>query len=135
MREFHLEIVTPDGIVFDGNAEAILVRTDSGDVEIMGGHTDYFATLGIGMARLKTKDNTRNASSAGGFISVKGGEVKLVCTTFEFSDEIDLERAKNAKLHAEEAMKSAADDKALTVLKAKLARAINRINVAEFKQR
>jgi len=46
---------------------------------------------------------------------------------------IDLERAKRAKANAEEALKSENDDKAMLVLKAKLARAINRINVAELK--
>lgn len=133
MREFHLQIVTPDGLVFDGNAEGILVRTESGDVEIMSGHTDYFATLGIGRAKLTVGGSSRNASSSGGFISVKDGEVRLVAVTFEFSDEIDIERAKAAKENAEDALKSEKDEKAMTLLKAKLARAINRINVAELK--
>ena len=133
MREFHLQIVTPDGLIFDGDAEAILVRTDNGDVEIMGGHTNYFATLGIGRAKLTANGKARNASCAGGFISVKDGEVKLVSVTFEFSENIDIERAKKAKAKAEEAIKSANDDRALLTLKAKLARAVNRINVAELR--
>ncbi len=133
MHEFHLQIVTPDGAVFDGNAEAILVRTDGGDVEIMRGHADYFATVGIGRAKLTANGASRDASAAGGFISVKNGDVKLVCTTFEFADEIDLNRAKAAKLRAEEALSKARDDKTLRVVKAKLARAINRINIAELK--
>jgi F-type H+-transporting ATPase subunit epsilon len=133
MREFHLQIVTPDGLVFDGNAEGILVRTDGGDVEIMSGHTDYFATLGIGRAKLTAGGVSRNASASGGFISVKNGEVRLVAVTFEFSDEIDIDRAKRAKENAEDALRSENDEKAMTVLKAKLARAINRISVAELK--
>jgi len=133
MREFHLQIVTPDGLVFDGDAEAILVRTDDGDIEIMRGHADYFATLGIGRAKLTVGGKSRDASSAGGFVSVKSGEVKLVCTTFEFADQIDIERARAAKARAEDAIKAVRDDKELTILKAKLARAINRISVAELK--
>ena len=133
MREFHLQIVTPDGIVFDGDAEGILVRADEGDVEIMHGHTDYFATLATGRAKLTAGGSVRNASSSGGFISVKSGEVKLVATTFEFADEIDLKRAESAKTRAEEAIRREKDDKLLLVAKAKLARAINRINVAKMK--
>jgi F-type H+-transporting ATPase subunit epsilon len=53
--------------------------------------------------------------------------------TFEFSDEIDIDRAKRAKENAEDALRSENDEKAMTVLKAKLARAINRISVAELK--
>lgn len=131
MREFRLKIATPDGLVFDGNAEAILVRTDGGDVEIMAGHEDYFATLGTGRAKLTKEGASRVAASSGGFISVKGGECNVVATTFEFSDGIDLERAKRAKVNAEEALKSAKDDKELVIAKAKLARAISRIRAAE----
>ena len=131
MREFKLEIATPDGLVFDGMAESVLVRTASGDVEIMASHEDYFASLGTGRAKLRTGGVTREASASGGFISVLGGEVKLALTTFEFADEIDLERAKGAKARAEEAIKNAKDDRALTLAKAKLARAISRISVAE----
>ena len=131
MREFKLQIVTPDGLIFDGMAESILVRTASGDVEVMASHEDYFASLGVGRAKLRAGGVTREASASGGFISVLGGEVKLTLTTFEFSDEIDLERARAAKARAEEAIKNAKDDKALTLAKAKLARAINRISVAE----
>ena len=133
MREFHLQIVTPDGIVFDGDAEGILVRTDEGDVEIMRGHTDFFATLKTGRAKLTADGEQKNASASGGFISVKNGEVKLVTTTFEFADEIDLQRAEMARERAEQALRSATSDKAILVAKAKLARAISRINVAKLK--
>ena len=131
MRQFHLEIATPDGLVFNGAAEGILVRTDSGDVEILAGHEDYFATVGTGRAKLTVDGVSKDAASSGGFISVMGGEVKLVCTTFEFAEDIDIQRAKAAKTRAEEAIKSATDDKVLMLQKAKLARAISRISVAE----
>ena len=131
MREFKLQIVTPDGLVFDGTAESVMVRTASGDIEIMAGHEDYFASLGTGRARLKSGGLARDASASGGFISVLRGEVKLALTTFEFADEIDLVRAESARARAEEQIKNASDDKALTLAKAKLARAINRINVAK----
>ena len=133
MRQFHLEIVTPDGLIFEGSAESILVRAGSGDIEIMAGHADYFATLGIGRAKLVADGKSREASTAGGFISVKGGDVKLVCTTLEFAEDIDLMRAEAAKVRAEEAMRRAANDKELAVAKAKLERALNRINVANLR--
>ncbi len=131
MREFFLKIVTPDGVKFSGNAESVLVRTDNGDVEILAGHIDYFASLGIGKARLIIDGKTRLASCAGGFISVGREGVDLVVTTFEFADEIDLNRAKEARERAEAAIAKASDDKAQILAKAKLSRALNRINVAE----
>jgi len=132
MSEFHLTVVTPDGTKFDGSAKSLLVKTDSGDVEILARHADYFASLGIGRARIATSTEERLASSAGGFISVKQNEVMLVATTFEFADEIDRERAVAAKEKAENAIALSNDDKAILLAKAKLARAINRINVADL---
>ncbi len=132
MNEFHLTIVTPDGTKFDGNATSLLVKTESGDVEILAKHADYFASLGIGRARVQANGENRLASSAGGFLSVKQNEVMLVATTFEFADEIDLQRAVLAKEKAEEAIARSNDDKAIMLAKAKLARAVNRINVSEL---
>lgn len=133
MKTFNLQIATPDGIRFDGEAESLLVKCEAGDVEIMAGHADLFASLGIGRARIKIADGERLASCAGGFITVSGGEAKMIATTFEFADEIDLDRALAAKAGAEEAIKTSHDDLALEKAKLKLSRALNRIKVAEQK--
>ncbi len=133
MATFPLQIVTPDGMIFDGDAEGILVRTVEGDVEILASHADYFASLGTGRAKLTVSGNVRNASAQGGFISVRSGEVRLVATTFEFADEIDVKRAEEAKKRAEDTIATSDDEKTVRVAKAKLARAINRINVSELK--
>lgn len=130
MRAFHLEIVTPDGCAFDGEAESLLVRTDGGDVEILAGHADYIAALSVGRARVRTSEGDRFASISGGFLSVDKSSVKLVATTFEFADEIDLKRATLAKEHAEAAISGAKSDRELEIAKAKLARALSRISVA-----
>ncbi len=133
MKAFHIEIVTPDGIEYQGEVESLLVRTDDGDVEILAGHTDLLASIGVGRARIIVDGKKRFASVNGGFLSVKGGAVQLCAITFEFADQIDLKRAEAAKERAEAAIKSAADDRAERVAKAKLARAATRIKVASMK--
>lgn len=133
MKTFNLQIATPDGIRFDGAAESLLVKCEGGDVEIMAGHADLFASLGIGRARIKCPDGTKLASCAGGFLTVASGEVKMIATTLEFADEIDLERALAAKATAEQAISTSKDELAVEKAKLKLARALNRIKVAEQK--
>jgi F-type H+-transporting ATPase subunit epsilon len=133
MRSFHLEIVTPDGTAFDGEAESLLVRTDNGDVEILASHTDYIASVGTGRARIIAGGKERLASSSGGFLTVESGNVRLVAITFEFADEIDLDRARRAKEAAEATIAAARDDKSVELAKAKLQRALSRINVANDK--
>ena len=51
-----------------------------------------------------------------------------MAVTFEFSDDIDVERAKRAKERAEELVRNANNDKELVLAKAKLKRAISRIS-------
>ena len=131
MKSFHLKIATPDRLVFDGQAESLLVRTTEGDAEILAGHTDFLSALGTGRARITADGERRFASLSGGFVSVKKGEVSLVATTFEFADEIDVNRAKAAKERAEEAL-TKSDKTTEAALKAKLARAVSRINVWEL---
>jgi F-type H+-transporting ATPase subunit epsilon len=133
MKPFHIDIVTPDGLAYSGQVESLLVKTDDGDTEILCGHADYMASVGTGRARLIIDGKARYASVNGGFLSVNGGDVNLVTITFEFADQIDLKRAEKAKEKAEDALKSAKSDKELDLAKAKLLRAMSRINVAGYK--
>ena len=133
MKEFHLEILTPDGLAYEGMVESLLVHAVDGDVEFLAGHVDYITILGIGRARIKIAGKDKFASVSGGFVTVTAGEVKLIATTFEFAENIDLERAQNAKARAKEILSSTNDNKAIEVARLKLQRAISRINVAELK--
>ncbi len=133
MNTFHLEIVTPDGLLFSGNAESLLVRTTEGDAEILAGHADYLATLDTGRARIRTEGEDRFAAISGGFVTVGKEDVSLVATTFEFADMIDIGRAKAAKERAEGAIKRAKNKREANIAEAKLKRAVSRIAVASQK--
>ena len=133
MKEFHLEIVTPDGRAFEGMVESLLVQSIDGYVEFLAGHVDYITAIGTGKARIRTGGRDRFASVSGGFVTVTKDEVKLVAVTFEFAEDIDLERAKLAKQKAKDIISSSKDSKAIELAKVKLQRALARINVAESK--
>ena len=131
MRTFHLEIVTPDGLAFDGKAESLLVHTTDGDAEILCGHEDYIAAIDIGRARVIENGQSREASCSGGFLSVSGGRVRLVAVTFEFAENIDEKRALAAKSRAEQRIANAKDRREKQIAEAKLARALNRLRIAK----
>ena len=133
MKEFHLEILTPDGLAYEGMVESLLVHAIDGDVEFLAGHVDYITTLGIGKARIKVEGKDKFASVSGGFVTITSGEAKLIATTFEFAENIDIERARVAKSKAKEILSSSKDSKTIEIARLKLQRAISRINVAELK--
>lgn len=130
MATYHLHIVTPDRLVYDGLAEKMLVRTVRGDICIMAGHTDYAAPLAIGEARMTDGEgNVREAACNGGFITVTAGEVYVAATTFEWSDEIDVTRAERAREEAEHAMQNAQrGERSYIMAEAKMKRALARIS-------
>ena len=134
MKEFSLQIVTPDKTVMDGKAISLLIRTTTGDMEILAGHTDLLAALGTGRARIRTADGMDTfASVSGGFLSVSDGVVRIAATTFEMASELDLKRAEAAKEKAEQAIKEAKSSTEIDLAKAKLARALTRISVKNMK--
>ena len=131
MKLFKLSVVTPDGEVFNGEAESLLVHAEEGDLEILAGHVDFVASIGTGRARIRTESGTMLAACSGGFLNVSKEKVSLVCVTFELADNIDLGRAIKAKEIAESRISEAKDERSLDLAKAKLARALCRIKVAE----
>ena len=134
MTPFKLKIVTPDGLIFDGEAEKLIVRTVGGDVAILARHIDYVAPLGMGRAIVESAGNRRSAACIGGMLSVSNGEVTLVPTTFEWADTIDLERAERSYARADKVLKdSGASDTDIALAEARLHRALVRKSVVSFK--
>ena len=134
MNNFPLKIVTPDGLQFEGQAEQLTVRTTSGDIGILSGHTNCVAPLGMGRATVVTEEGRRYAACIGGMVSVVNGAVTLVATTFEWADEIDIARADASKTRAENVLSNKdASDTDIKLAQARLHRALVRKNVASYK--
>ena len=133
MSTFHLKISTPDGLAFDGDVERLRVRMIDGDVCLLAQHTNYVSAVGAGEAALVLADGQkRRAACIGGMLAMIDNEASLIATTFEWADDIDLERAQRAKAAAEARMAAAKNDKReLTLAAAKLQRALVRINVKQ----
>ena len=131
MSTFHLKISTPDGLKFDGEVERLRVRMIDGDLCLLARHSDYVSAVGAGEAALVTADGqSKNAACIGGMLAMINNEANLIATTFEWADEIDLDRAKRAKEVAQARIDAAKDDaQELMLAQAKLQRALIRINV------
>lgn len=128
---FHLQIVTPDGGFYDGQAEKLIVRALGGDVCILPRHAPYVTALGTGQATVVIDGQRRTAACAGGMLAVTQDDVRLVATTFEWAEDIDKNRAQRAREEAERRIQEAKDAGELELAKAKLTRALVRIKTAE----
>ena len=135
MTTFPLKIVTADGLIYDGEAERILVRTTNGDICILAHHMNCVAALGMGRATLVDgAGNRRYAACIGGMLTVADGSVTLVPTTFEWADSIDTARAQASMERANKIL--ASKDSSATDIRmaeARLHRALVRKSVASTK--
>ena len=131
MISFTLKIVTPDGLVYDGPAEEVVVRTITGDMAVLARHINCVAPLGMGRATIVVNGERRYAACIGGMLSVVDGAVNLVPTTFEWADSIDAARAAASQQRAEAVLNNQdASDTDIKLAKARLHRALVRQSVA-----
>ena len=133
MSTFHLKISTPDGLLFDGEVERVRVRMIDGDVCLLAHHTDFVSAVGAGEASIAVADGqVRKAACIGGMLAMINNEANLIATTFEWAEDIDLDRAKHAKEVAQARIDAAKNDnRELMLAEAKLQRALVRINVKQ----
>ena len=132
MTPFSLKIVTPDGLIFDGQAEELIVRTSTGDMGILAGHINCVAPLGMGRAVVVVDGQRCYGACIGGMVSVVNGTVTLVPTTFEWAEDIDVKRAELSAERAKEVIGNKdASDADIRLAQARLKRALVRSNVAK----
>ena len=134
MTPFKLKIVTPDGLIYDGEAEKLIVRTTGGDVCILARHMNYVTPLGMGMAIVEAGGKRRTAACIGGMLSVRDGNVTLVPTTFEWAEDIDKKRSSDSEDRARAVLADkSANQTEIKLAEARLKRALIRKSVADMK--
>ena len=90
--------------------------------------------LTIGQAKIRINGTVRIGAVSSGIVEVTKDQTSILAQSFEWADEIDVDRAEKAKALAQERMQQYKDDqRALDIAEYKLKRAINRINTANFK--
>lgn len=128
-----LEIVTPDRKFFEEEVDMVIVRGVEGDLGIQRGHIPLVTPLAIGRIKIKKEGDTRIAALAGGYIEVGKDKTTIISDAAEWPEEIDLDRAKDAKERAEERLNRRDN---IDVARAEIAlrKATNRIRVVEEKE-
>ncbi len=107
---FHVTLVTPERLLFDGDAEEVTMRTEIGEIAFLAHHEDFIGASGITSVRITTAGNgetesdgaTVRAAVDGGTVHVFPEGLAILAPVAELSDEIDVERARGARDRAEQ---------------------------------
>jgi F-type H+-transporting ATPase subunit epsilon len=109
----HVELVSPERILWTGDATMVLARTiDGGEIAFLTGHAPFVGALDIGQVLIRPEDGGADQLLAvhGGFVEVSHDRVTILSDVAELSDQIDVARAQAALARAQDAQRAAADD-------------------------
>lgn len=130
-KSFKLEIITPERIVFSGEATSVSAPGTQGGFQILHSHAPFISTIEIGEMKVKDKNGSDLLYAAsGGFVEVKDNSVVVLAESAELSTEIDVQRAKISNERARKRLH--AKDPGIEIERARLSmlRSLNRLRVA-----
>ena len=130
MKTFLLEIYTPYGKYFDRYVNELVIQTDEYVLGILPNHAPLVAKVKIGKMEIVQNGERKCYANGEGLINVKKDGVTLIVDSVERKDEIDIDRAKEAKKRAEERLKEPLNIDVERATRA-LIRANNRIAIYE----
>ena len=125
---FEVQLVSPEQILFEGEAEMVVCRALDGDIAFLKDHVPYLGVLDDDAVRIIQPDDSETAAAVhGGFVQMNGEKLVVLSDLAELKADIDVPRAELAKQTAEAALATDPDD---AEAQAALARAETRLKVA-----
>ena len=131
MPNLHVDIVSPEGQVFSGEAEGIRAPGAEGSFEVLYNHAPMIAALEVGPIFVTPPSGEKIAyATSGGFLEVLDNTVTVLAETAEPASEIDVDRAREAEERALERLRSGEAGTDRRQAERDLERARNRARVA-----
>ena len=110
MSTFKTEIVSPDRVVWSGEAQSVTFRTIEGSMGVLDKRAPIVTALDIAMMEVKTEKEKLEFAVHGGLLRMNGEELIIVTDAAEKAEEIDVYRAQKAKQRAEDLLSKAKND-------------------------
>jgi|SRR5699024_826657 len=138
-RNMTVNVVTPNGVVYDQKARFVIAKTINGELGILANHAPIIAPLIIDEVRITgtaSDEQVNYIAVNGGVMEVRDNVVTIIADSAEKARDIDISRAQRAKQRAQEkiaAAKKQSDIDAQRRAEVALHRALNRINVSKHR--
>ena len=132
-RTLGIRLLTPEGPVFDGVAQMVIVPSVAGEVGILARHAPFIAQLRVGDVRIHQPDGTVVVyATTEGYMAVDNDHLLVLVEQAELFEEIDRARAQAALEKAEQILSDASiDDTTRASAEKARGRAANRVRVAD----
>jgi F-type H+-transporting ATPase subunit epsilon len=134
VTDLNLEIVTPFGQTYSEKVKSCTVPGALGKFQVLKDHASMLSLVNVGLIKIvEDSGKIRNLSTSGGFCEIDKNEIQIIVESAEFSDTIDVKRAKDAKERAEKRLQSKTTEIDEERAKLALVRALNRLKIAQLR--
>ncbi len=108
-----VELVSPERILFSGEADMVIARTvGGGDIAFLPGHAPFVGALEIATVTVRSGGHDELVAVHGGFVEVSNDTVTILSDVAELASQIDVERARVARDKAEQRVRGNHDAEA-----------------------
>lgn len=118
-KTFKLKIISPDRVFFEDDVTMVELATSEGEMGVYAGHIPLTSVLVPDTVKIHKGDDVKKAAIHSGFIEVMPDSVTILAEIAEWPDEIDVNRANEARIRAERRL--ASRDSNVNVMRAELA--------------
>lgn len=128
---FHVQVVSPERVFYEDEIEMLELYTTEGEIGIYAGHIPLTSIVAPGIARFTVNGETKEAALHDGFLEILPDKVVVLAESCEWPDEIDINRAREAKIRAERRLKGSEGEINETRAEIALRRALLRLELGE----
>lgn len=123
---FTLEIISPERKFYEGQVSFVEMKTGEGEIGVYKNHIPMTSIIVPGVIRIHEENKVRKAALHGGFVEILKDRVTVMAEIAEWPDEIDENRATEARIRAERRLNEGGEgvnmDRAELALRRSLAR-------------
>lgn len=136
MDTFGLKIIASDKVLYEGRCKKLIIPAPDGEKGILADHENMVIAIAVGTAKIQLsgEDEWRDLAVGTGFAEIINNRVTLLVDTAERPEDIDVRRAREQQERAEEQMRQKQSIQEYYHTQASLARAMNRLRVAQDKK-
>jgi len=100
-RQLFCRVITPEEVIYDGEANLIIARIADGDLGVLVDHSPLVSTVEVGEVRIKEGDDQLVYATSDGFFKVSENLVQVLVEEAVSVEEIDVDAAETRVEEAE----------------------------------
>ena len=126
----HLEIITPEKVVYKDNVDEVIVETENGQISILPEHVNLLTRVMPGEMIIKKGNQEHFLAITGGFLEISDNHINLLADYAIRAEDIEVAKIQEAQKRAEHMIKEKVTEKEFRIAEAELQKALLQLHVA-----